>query len=513
MKTFTNYAAKAKQFLNLLQGYTKGIRLTAILILLVMGVSNAWAGASWIGKSFIVANGTWYNASGTGQAAGAFHNKNLGSITSLTLGGEIQTYGQTDGAKNPAKMHYQISDKNAAYITLYWFKYQDNNNFFHSNSNGSTSSNNTFASKTIDISSLTPGNYTLSVWFEQPDGGQWDSNNNQNYKATFTIDPIVTFKANGGTGSDKTQRVTYNTNTTLTANTFTRTGYSFTGWKTAASSGTSYADKATVKLTANLTLYAQWSPAQYTINYKDQGNANFSGNHAAGAPTKHTYGTATTLKGATKTGYTFDGWFDNKECTGTAIESLSATAYTANITLYAKWTENTYTVTINNDGHGTTTPSGAKSNVGQVTGVGISATANNGYQFENWTITSGSGSFTSTTATTTTFKPTAASTIQANFSPIEYNITYENLNGVTNTNRTTYTIEDTPLTFTNPTSERTGYTFNGWSPASIAQGSTGHKTVTAQWTANTYTVTLNQEEATTQGTNSIFGTSTILFLA
>ena len=43
MKTFTNCAEKkAKQFLNLLQGYTKGIRMTAILVLLLMGVSNAW---------------------------------------------------------------------------------------------------------------------------------------------------------------------------------------------------------------------------------------------------------------------------------------------------------------------------------------------------------------------------------------------------------------------------------------------------------------------------------------
>ena len=41
MKTFTNYAEKkAKQFLNLLQGYTRGIRMTAILILLLMGVGN-----------------------------------------------------------------------------------------------------------------------------------------------------------------------------------------------------------------------------------------------------------------------------------------------------------------------------------------------------------------------------------------------------------------------------------------------------------------------------------------
>ena len=44
MKTFTNCAEKkAKQFFNLLQGYTKGIRMTAILILLLMGVGNAWA--------------------------------------------------------------------------------------------------------------------------------------------------------------------------------------------------------------------------------------------------------------------------------------------------------------------------------------------------------------------------------------------------------------------------------------------------------------------------------------
>ena len=48
--TFTNCAEKkAKQFLNLLQGYTKGIRMTAILILLLMGVSNAWAGAGFYG--------------------------------------------------------------------------------------------------------------------------------------------------------------------------------------------------------------------------------------------------------------------------------------------------------------------------------------------------------------------------------------------------------------------------------------------------------------------------------
>ena len=73
MKTVTNYAEKkAKQFLNLLQGYTKGIRFTAILILLLMGVSNANAydqsavdlyfdnsEAKWSSCYVYIGHGTW----------------------------------------------------------------------------------------------------------------------------------------------------------------------------------------------------------------------------------------------------------------------------------------------------------------------------------------------------------------------------------------------------------------------------------------------------------------------
>ena len=63
MKTFTTYAEKkAKQFFNLLQGYTKGIRITAILILLLIGVSNAWAdqylNAVWMKYTFNGNEGT-----------------------------------------------------------------------------------------------------------------------------------------------------------------------------------------------------------------------------------------------------------------------------------------------------------------------------------------------------------------------------------------------------------------------------------------------------------------------
>ncbi len=226
--------------------------LTTLTLLLTLGVGQVWAGASWIGNSFIVANGIWYNGSGSGQSA-AFNNKALGTISSLTLGGEVQTYGQTDGLSNPAKMHYQISGESASYITLNWLKYADNNNYFQSLSN------------TIDISGLSAGNHTISVWFEQPDGNQWDSNNSKNYVANFTINPVVTFHANGGTGDDYTQTVTYNSATALTANTFSRTGYTFLGWATAADGDVVYADVASVTLTAHTDLYAQWAQPSLTI--------------------------------------------------------------------------------------------------------------------------------------------------------------------------------------------------------------------------------------------------------
>ena len=117
-----------------------------------------------------------------------------------------------------------------------------------------------------------------------------------------------------------------------------KTGHTFGGWFTDESC--TMAAVAGATLTANAHLYAKWTAEQYTITYKDQNDAEFSGTHEEGYPTTHTYGTATTLKSATKEGFSFNGWFTTADCTGTAITELEATGYTADITLYAKWTEN-----------------------------------------------------------------------------------------------------------------------------------------------------------------------------
>ena len=94
-------------------------------------------------------------------------------------------------------------------------------------------------------------------------------------------------------------------------------------------------------------MYAKWTANTYTITYKDQGGATFSGTHTN--PAQYIFGTALTLKDATKKGYTFGGWFTDSACTGSAITTIEA-GQMGDITLYAKWTANSYTITANANG-------------------------------------------------------------------------------------------------------------------------------------------------------------------
>lgn len=92
------------------------------------------------------------------------------------------------------------------------------------------------------------------------------------------VELTVTFEANGNAeypveGTMNPQTVTAKKDTALNANTFTREGYNFLNWNTAADgTGDSYADGATVNLTENTTLYAQWEDNHSltkVINKKD----------------------------------------------------------------------------------------------------------------------------------------------------------------------------------------------------------------------------------------------------
>ena len=77
-----------------------------------------------------------------------------------------------------------------------------------------------------------------------------------NKKETY----IVTFNANGGTGTMTAQIFTEGEAQALTRNAFTYDAYTFTGWNTVqGGSGASYTDGQTITATADMTLYAQWT--------------------------------------------------------------------------------------------------------------------------------------------------------------------------------------------------------------------------------------------------------------
>ena len=134
--------------------------------------------------------------------------------------------------------------------------------------------------------------------------------------------------------------VTASDNITATPN----TGYHFTNWTlptgvTAAAGYSTTSNPIHIHATASgKTITAYFEANTYTITYRDQGDNAFSGNNSGSLPANHIYGTATALVDGAKDGYTFDGWYTNSACTGEPITTLGATAYTANITLYAKWT-------------------------------------------------------------------------------------------------------------------------------------------------------------------------------
>ena len=82
----------------------------------------------------------------------------------------------------------------------------------------------------------------------------------------------INFDGNGSTGGNTaSQQIAAGNTASLNANGFTRTGYAFTGWNTAADgSGTSYADGDDYAVTpatgdATVTLYAQWAPPIQTF--------------------------------------------------------------------------------------------------------------------------------------------------------------------------------------------------------------------------------------------------------
>ena len=158
---------------------------------------------------------------------------------------------------------------------------------------------------------------------------------------TFT----VTYSGNGSTGeavpSDGTSYASGATVTVLgNSGILVIGGSSFIGWNTtAAGTGTHYDPGATLAITANVTLYAQWTTAQvYTVTFDANsavsGTAPTTNNYLAGATV--TTPSAGTLVHPVNT--FFGGW--NTAADGTGIGYNPGATFTLgamNVTLYSWW--------------------------------------------------------------------------------------------------------------------------------------------------------------------------------
>ena len=298
---------------------------------------------------------------------------------------------------------------------------------------------------------------------------------------------ILAFDANGGTGTMPNQTIVYGTATNLSANTFTKTGYTFTGWNTKADgSGTSYTDGQSILITNEettelKTLYAQWTANQYEITY-DYNVNNYTYQNDSFIDTNYTinwdedfeidsvvniptlgqryliagnfYTTSSTSKDISleiTTGNKLRVWI-NGEQRGASTATIAAGT---DITFHFSWVSSTKKYTF--------TSTGTNSNV-TVTGTyDVTGSANK-------TLRQGMKDHRESGAA---YKTMTTKSLK-----------------ITKKHKYSTSLSNLPSAAT-----KTGYTLNGWFTSA-----TGNKTYYAQWTENSYTIVFNKNNPNATGT-------------
>ena len=299
----------------------------------------------------------------------------------------------------------------------------------------------------------------------------------------------VTWNANGGTVSpasvSKTHGSTLGTLPTPTREATAEYSYTFAGWFTATSGGTQISTTTTV--TGNVTYYAHWTATKrsYTATF----NGNGGSTPSPSSITKE-YNTALgTLPTCSRTGYTFLGWY-TASSGGTKISTT--TVVTKDITYYARWSINSYTLTFNPNG-GTVTPTSKDLEYNSVYGTLPTPTrASNAqytYTFAGWYTAATEG----TQVTATTKMAAKDTTIYAHWTSNtrSYTVSYQTTYGTLN--KTSQSIAynskgSCTLTMPDNTAEFT-YTFVGWYTAANGGGTKVGSELTLETPAITGTVT------------------------
>ena len=360
--------------------------------------------------------------------------------------------------------------------------------------------------------------------------------------ANYSINQrYVRFNANTGSGSMSAQTFTYGVAQNLTANAFYKTGYDFAGWATASDGDVVYTNSYNLTLNPSeaehgtyLDLYAKWTASTYDVTLDpDEGSTpkTVVATYGAAMPSQYK-NSETSVAAPTFSGYDFQGYYDDHAGVGTQYyNSSAASARTWNkastATLYAKWTQ-TVTLDKNTNAAGATdgsagvtykksdkTSFSAASRTGY-TCTGYYTAASNGYLViaANGTMQSTNANISSFIGANDKWVHNGATTLYAYWSANSYTVTLKPNGATSGSDQTVSATYDAsmPSTTTSSTAvtapSKTGYAFTGfWDSSTNGSGikyynanlssarnwdKANAANLWAQWSANSYTVTLSQ---------------------
>ena len=216
-------------------------------------------------------------------------------------------------------------------------------------------------------------------------------------------------------------------------------------------------------------LTVQWTAPTYAVTLNTNGGTIADGKDVTG----YTYGVGATLPtDVTRTGYTFKGWYDNENLTGSPVTAIGG-AETGNKEYWAKWEINQYTITFDTNGGSEIAP------ITQDYGTEITVPADptrKGYTFKGWD------------KEIPETMPAENITVKAQWEINQYTITFDTNGGseiapITQDYGTEITAPDNPT--------RKGYTFKGWDKEIPETMPADNITVKAQWEINQYTITFD----------------------
>ena len=440
------------------------------------------------------------------------------STFDITLSNTIPTYGYVLGAYAVGYGQYLVLESSATLTVVtnetdysYTLAYDANGGSgAPSNQTGSNTGTSPSYTFTIPNTSPTRTGYTFLGWSTSSSatsasyspGGSitvTSSGTTTLYavwkKNTYT----VSYNANGGSGAPASQEKTYNVNLTLSSAKPTRSGYSFNSWNTKADgTGTSYASGGTYSANSDVTLYAIWTNNSRTVTY----NAN--GGTGGPATQQFISGSSVTLSSVapSRTGHQFLGWSQSQSAATASYTAGGTYTFNDNVTLYAVWAKQTYTISFNANG-GSNAPTEQVKTYGDDLTLTSSQPTRSGYTFLGW-----ARSNTATAAdyvSGATYRENGNTTLYAVWSVVVYThtLTYS-ANGGTGapTAQTqTYSVEDQrSFTVTSDQPIKDGYAFLGWS--NTAAGTVDYvagdtitaaadKTIYAVWEKVRFTISYN----------------------